>query len=38
MGKTLKRLFTAAVGTAAAWALAVKPRTSGKPAMTEFQK
>lgn len=38
MGKTLKRLFTAAVGTAAAWALAVKPRTSGKPDMTEFQK
>ena len=38
MGRKLKKLFGAAVGTAAAWALAVKPRTSGKPDMTEFQK
>lgn len=38
MGKTFRRLLSAAAGTAAAWALAVKPRTSGKPDMSEFQK
>lgn len=38
MGKKMRKLFGAALGTAAAWALAVKPRTSGKPDMTEFQK
>lgn len=38
MGKTFRRLLSAAAGTAAAWALAVKPRTSGKPDMSEFRK
>ena len=38
MGKTFRRFLGTAAGAAAAWALAVKPRTSGKPDMSEFQK
>ncbi|MFA7953502.1 hypothetical protein, partial [Klebsiella oxytoca] len=38
MGKKLKRLFGVAVGTTAAWALAIKPRTSNKPDMSELRK
>lgn len=36
MGKTSKRIFWIATGTIAAWAVAVKPRTKGKPDMSAF--
>ncbi len=36
MGKTFNRVFWASVGTIAAWAVAIKPRTKGKPDMTVF--
>jgi glycerophosphoryl diester phosphodiesterase len=38
MGRAMRKLFTFAAGTAAAWALAIKPRTSGKPDMSEMKK
>ena len=36
MGKTAKRIFWIATGTIAAWAVAIKPRTKGKPDMSVF--
>lgn len=36
MGKTAKRIFWITTGTLAAWAIAVKPRTKGKPDMSVF--
>lgn len=36
MGKAMKKLFALAAGTTAAWALAIRPRTSGKPDMSEI--
>lgn len=36
MGKTARRLFLMTAGAVAAWAVAVKPRTKGKPDMTVF--
>ncbi len=36
MGKTAKRIFWIATGTIVAWAVAIKPRTKGKPDMTVF--
>lgn len=36
MGKTSKRIFWITVGTVAAWAVAIKPRTKGKPDMSIF--
>ena len=38
MGKAMKKLFALAAGTTAAWALAIRPRTSGKPDMSEIRK
>ena len=36
MGKTSKKIFWIATGTLAAWAVAIKHRTKGKPDMTVF--
>ena len=36
MGKTAKKIFWITAGTIAAWAVAIKPRTKGKPDMTVF--
>ena len=38
MGKAMKKLFALAAGTTTAWALAIRPRTSGKPDMSEIRK
>lgn len=38
MGKKIKKLLKAAVGTSAAWALAVKPRISNKPDLSEIRR
>ena len=36
MGKTFRRLFALALGSAAAWAVSIKPRTKNKPDMSPF--
>ena len=38
MGKKLKKLVGILAGSTAAWALAIKPRTSNKPDMSELRK
>ena len=38
MGKKIKKLLAVAAGTTAAWALAIKPRTSSKPDMSEIKR
>ena len=38
MGKQAKKVIGAVVGTAAAWAFAVKPRIFNKPDLSEIRK
>ncbi|MCF0145392.1 MAG: hypothetical protein HUJ73_02275, partial [Eubacterium sp.] len=38
MGSTAKKIIGIAIGSAAAWAVAVKPRIWGKPDMSEIRR